>query len=87
MEQYTSGIRLFGFDFAPKGWTKRESQLLSVGSNPALYALPGNHLGGDSKTNFALPDLQGRIIAGSGARYLNHQNLIYPFVSPKPPFL
>ncbi len=42
MEQYASEIRLFGFDFAPKGWANAEGQLLPVSSNPALYALLGN---------------------------------------------
>jgi microcystin-dependent protein len=69
MEQYASEIRLFGFDFAPKGWAKCEGQLLPVSSNPALYALLGNRFGGDGKTNFALPDLRGRVVIGSGAGY------------------
>jgi len=69
MEKYTSEIRLFAFDFAPKGWAKCEGQLLPVSNYRALSSLLGNRFGGDGKTNFALPDLRGRVIIGSGAGY------------------
>lgn len=59
-------IALFGFNFAPKGWAFCNGQLLSIAQNTALFALLGTAYGGDGKTTFALPDLQGRIPVGQG---------------------
>jgi len=48
------------FGFAPKGWALCDGQLLPISQNQALFALLGTNYGGDGRTNFALPNLQGR---------------------------
>ena len=57
---YLAEIRLTSFAFAPRGWALCNGQLLSISQNTALFALLGTQYGGDGRTNFALPDLQGR---------------------------
>lgn len=52
-------IQLFPYNFAPTGWMTCEGQLLSITQNQALFSLIGNKFGGDGKTNFALPNLNG----------------------------
>ncbi|MEM9763709.1 MAG: tail fiber protein [Pseudomonadota bacterium] len=61
-------IRAFGFGFAPRGWAACDGQLLPIKANEALYALIGATYGGDGKTNFALPDLRGRMPIGVDGR-------------------
>lgn len=60
-EPYLSEIRIFSFNFAPKGWTLCNGQLLSINQNQALFSLLGTTYGGDGRVNFALPNLQGRV--------------------------
>lgn len=57
---FLAEIRIFPFNFAPKGWALCDGQLLPVAQNTALSGLLGTTYGGDGTTNFALPDLQGR---------------------------
>jgi len=54
------------FDFAPRGWAQCNGQLLPINQNQALFALLGTTYGGNGTTNFALPDLRGRMIVGVG---------------------
>ena len=61
IEAYAGEIRLFGGDFAPRGWALCEGQLLPIDRNPVLFALLGTMYGGDGVTTFALPDLRGRV--------------------------
>jgi len=63
---FLSEIRLFAFGFAPKGWTICAGQLLPINQNTALFSLLGTTYGGNGQTNFALPDLRGRVPAGYG---------------------
>jgi len=65
-DQFVGEIRLFPFNFVPKGWAKCEGQLIPISQNAALFSLLGITYGGDGKTNFALPDLRDRIAIGSG---------------------
>ena len=67
-EGYIGEIRLFGGNFAPRGWALCEGQLLAISSNQALFSILGTTYGGDGRTTFALPDLRGRsaIQQGSG---------------------
>jgi microcystin-dependent protein len=58
---YISEIRLFTFNFAPKGWAFCNGQLLPINQNQALFSLLGTTYGGDGRVNFALPNLQGRV--------------------------
>ena len=64
---YLSEIRLFSFNFPPKGWALCNGQLLPINQNQALFALLGNTYGGDGQVNFALPDLRRRVPAHFGA--------------------
>ena len=60
-EPFLSEIRIFSFDFAPKGWALCNGQLLPIAQNQALFSLLGTTYGGDGQVNFALPDLRGRV--------------------------
>ena len=62
-------IELFAFGFAPKGWLPCNGQFLSIPQNSALFSLLGTTYGGDGRTTFALPNLQGRVVIGSGSGY------------------
>ena len=59
-EPFIAEIRVFPFDFAPKGWAWCDGQLLPVAQNGTLFHLLGATYGGDGRNTFALPDLQGR---------------------------
>jgi microcystin-dependent protein len=59
-EPFLSEVRLFSFQFAPKGWALCNGQLLPINQNQALFSLLGTTFGGDGRVNFALPDLRGR---------------------------
>lgn len=52
---------MFGFGFQPRGWATCDGQLISIAQNTALFALLGTQYGGNGQTNFALPDLRGRV--------------------------
>jgi microcystin-dependent protein len=58
-DPFVAEIRIFGFNFAPKGWAFCNGQLLPISQNTALFSLLGTTYGGDGKSTFALPDLQG----------------------------
>ncbi len=59
-DPFVAEIRIFPFNFAPRGWAWCDGQLLPLSQNTALFSLLGTTYGGDGKSNFALPDLQGR---------------------------
>jgi microcystin-dependent protein len=59
-DPFVAEIRIFPFNFAPKGWAWCDGQLMPLAQNTALFSLLGTTYGGDGKSNFALPDLQGR---------------------------
>jgi len=58
-DPFVAEIRIFPFNFAPKGWAWCDGQLLPLSQNTALFSLLGTTYGGDGKSNFALPDMQG----------------------------
>ena len=58
-DPFVAEIRIFPFNFAPKGWAFCDGQLLPISQNTALFSLLGTTYGGDGKSTFALPDLQG----------------------------
>jgi microcystin-dependent protein len=60
MDPFVAEIRIFPFNFAPKGWAWCDGQILPISQNTALFSLLGTTYGGDGKSTFALPDLQGR---------------------------
>ncbi len=59
-DPFVAEIRMFPFNFAPRGWAWCDGQLLPISQNTALFSLLGTTYGGNGKSNFALPDLQGR---------------------------
>lgn len=59
-DPFVAEIRIFSFNFAPKGWALCNGQILPLSQNTALFSLLGTTYGGDGKSNFALPDLQER---------------------------
>ncbi|HEV3000233.1 MAG TPA: tail fiber protein [Solirubrobacteraceae bacterium] len=58
-DPFVAEIRIFPFNFAPKGWAWCDGQLMPLSQNTALFALLGTTYGGNGKSNFALPNLQG----------------------------
>ncbi len=60
MDPFLGEIRIFPFNFAPTGWAFCNGQLMPLSQNTALFALLGTTYGGDGKSTFALPDLQGQ---------------------------
>lgn len=60
-EPFLGEIRLFSFNFAPKGWALCNGQFLPINQNQALFALFGTTYGGNGQTTFALPNLRGRV--------------------------
>lgn len=65
-EPFLGEIRMFAGNFAPRDWAFCEGQLISAHDFGALFSLLGTIYGGDGTTNFALPDMRGRIPAGEG---------------------
>ena len=66
MEPFIGEIRLFAGNFAPRGWAFCEGQLLQIEMYTTLFSILGTQYGGDGRTNFALPDLRGRVAVGVG---------------------
>jgi microcystin-dependent protein len=58
-DPFVAEIRIFPFNFAPRGWATCDGQLMPLSQNTALFSLLGTTYGGDGKSNFALPNLQG----------------------------
>jgi microcystin-dependent protein len=59
-DQFVAEIRIFPFNFAPRGWAVCAGQLLPISQNTALFSLLGTYYGGNGFSTFGLPDLQGR---------------------------
>ena len=73
-EPFLSEIKIFSFGFPPKGWALCNGQLLPINQNQALFSLLGTTYGGDGRTNFGLPNLQGRIPLHMGNGQVLGQN-------------
>lgn len=58
-DQFLAEIRIFPFNFPPTGWAFCDGQLMPISQNTALFALLGTTYGGDGKSTFALPNMQG----------------------------
>jgi len=65
-DQFVAEIRIFPFNFAPTGWAFCNGQILPISQNTALFSLLGTMYGGDGKSTFALPNLQGSAPMQSG---------------------
>jgi microcystin-dependent protein len=59
-DPFVAEMRIFPFNFAPRGWAWCDGQLIPITQNTALFSLLGTTYGGNGQTTFALPDLQGR---------------------------
>lgn len=59
-EPFLAEIRMVGFNFAPRGFSLCDGQILPINQNQSLFSLLGTTYGGDGRTSFALPDLRGR---------------------------
>src|SRR5689334_1143608 len=58
-DPFVAEIRIFAGNFAPKGWAFCDGQIMSISQNTALFSLLGTTYGGDGRSTFALPNLQG----------------------------
>jgi microcystin-dependent protein len=65
-EPFLGEIKLFSFNFAPRGWTMCNGQLLPINQNQAIFSLLGTTYGGNGTSNFALPNMQSRVVVGFG---------------------
>jgi microcystin-dependent protein len=63
---FVAEIRIFPFNFAPKGWAFCNGQLLPISQNTALFSLLGTFYGGDGQSTFALPNLAGSVAMHTG---------------------
>ncbi len=66
-DPFVAEIRIFPFNFAPKGWAWCDGQLMPLSQNTALFSLLGTTYGGDGKSTFGLPDLMGSVPIHVGA--------------------
>src|SRR5437868_7163995 len=63
---FVAEIRIFAGNFAPTGWALCAGQLMAISQNTALFSLLGTFYGGDGRSTFALPNLQGCVAIGQG---------------------
>jgi microcystin-dependent protein len=69
-QPFLGEIKIVSFNFAPKGWAECNGQFLPINQNQALYSLYGTNFGGDGRTTFALPNLQGSVAMCTGAGHV-----------------
>ena len=75
-DPFLAEIRIFPFTFAPSGWALCNGQLMPISQNTALFALLGTYYGGDGKSTFGLPNLQGSAAMHQGqGQGLSQRNL------------
>jgi microcystin-dependent protein len=65
-EAFVAEIRIFGFNFAPRGWAFCDGQILPISQNTALFSLLGVNYGGNGQSTFGLPDLRERFALHQG---------------------
>jgi len=65
-DQFVAEVRIVGFQFAPTGWATCDGQLLPISQNTALFSLLGTFYGGNGQSTFALPNVQGDTVLGTG---------------------
>ena len=66
MDPFPGEIRLFPYNFVPSGWAACDGSVLPISPNMALFSLLGTLYGGDGQSNFALPDLRGKVPFSAG---------------------
>lgn len=70
---FIAELRLVSFNFAPKGWTLANGQVMAINQNQPLFALLGTTYGGNGQTTFQLPNMQGRVPISQGNGYTQGQ--------------
>lgn len=68
-DPYYGQIAFVPFTYAPYDWASCDGAIISISQNPALFAILGTMYGGDGRTTFGLPDLQGKALAGPNPNY------------------
>jgi microcystin-dependent protein len=63
---YLGSLMLVPYNFAPLGFALCQGQLMSISQNTALFSLLGTQFGGDGRSTFGLPNLQGSLAIGKG---------------------
>lgn len=66
-DPFIGEIAVYGFNFAPRSWAICNGALMNISQNAALFSLLGTTYGGNGTTNFALPNLLGRVALGAGS--------------------
>lgn len=75
-EPYVGSVCTVAFDYCPEGYLPADGRIMQIQQSNVLFALLGNRYGGDGRTTFALPDLRGRTVVGTGqGSGLSPQNL------------
>ena len=74
-EPFLGELKLLSFNFPPKGWAQCSGQLVPINQNQALFSLLGTMYGGNGQTNFALPDLRGRVPLHRGSSFTQGQRM------------
>jgi microcystin-dependent protein len=70
---FLAEIRIMSLPFPPRNWADCNGQFLPINQNQALFALLGTMYGGNGQTNFALPDLRGRVAMHVGSGFVQGQ--------------
>ncbi|AKF07711.1 phage tail protein [Sandaracinus amylolyticus] len=65
-DPFVAEVRMFGLNFAPRGWALCNGQIMAIAQNTALFSLLGTTYGGDGRSTFGLPNLQGAAAMGAG---------------------
>ena len=88
-EPFVGEIRMFGGNFAPRGWAFCDGAVLPISQNDVLFSLIGTTYGGDGQTTFNLPDLRGRLPVHQGSGFVIGQSAGtrngHPDGEPDPP--
>ena len=58
-DPFLAEIRIFPYNFAPRGWAMCNGQLMPISQNTALFSLLGTQYGGNGISTFGLPNFQG----------------------------
>jgi len=65
-DSFLGEVKIFAGNFTPRDWAPCDGRLIPISQNTALFSLLGTTYGGNGRTNFALPDLRGRVPISQG---------------------
>ncbi len=60
-EPFIAEVRIWGLNYAPRGWAFCDGQLQQISQNTALFSLVGTTYGGDGRTTFGIPNMKNRV--------------------------